>query len=104
MLDLHYVYEHFDPETGAVFYVGMGTNGRAWDSSYQNRGDKHRARISTIINAGHARGSWVRIVHDGIKLRGKALSLERDLFHKHKLAGQPLCNKTALHGQKQWWR
>lgn len=62
-----YVYEHVDPRTGAVFYVGMGEFERAWH--YSRRKPEHRAVLDAILAAGHQYGSWVRMVATGLSER-----------------------------------
>jgi len=37
----HYVYEHIRPDTGAVFYVGMGKLRRAWNMHQRNKHHKN---------------------------------------------------------------
>lgn len=72
-----YVYAHFRPDTGKLFYIGKGKGRRAWDRSSRNRHWKH-------IVARHGRN--VRIIRDGLAEQ-EALDIEARLIaHRTGLA------------------
>jgi len=88
MLPVFYVYEHWRPDTGTVFYVGKGKERRAWDS-LQGRNRWHKAIQKHLVSLGLE--FEVRIVVDGLTER-EAFAEEIRRIAEHRLAGAKLCN------------
>ena len=85
---VYYVYEHFDPDTREVKYVGYGVDGRAY-TIFRPEGRR---------NAGHAEwGAEMALKgylpHECVKFRAYGVSrksaqrIERDILRKYKENG-----------------
>lgn len=68
------MYQHIDPETNEIVYIGTGKNSRAWatgtirfansnSKSYGHRDGPHAAWLSNLITRGYLPNDWVTIVH-----------------------------------------
>jgi hypothetical protein len=69
-----YVYEHIRPDTGAVFYVGKGHAGRAWNMAHRS----HRHKLLTAKLRRLGVPVEVRIVETGLtEASAFALEVER---------------------------
>ena len=63
--DLYYLYQHIDPDSGEIVYVGIGTGSRAWatgTSSGSHRSSEHGAWITELYKAGYTMGDISKIV------------------------------------------
>lgn len=74
-----YVYEHFDPATKEVVYVGKGCRGRAWVC--EGRTPPHTRWIAHLLACGHLPDQFVRIRARGLSDRG-ALAHEKTAIHE----------------------
>ncbi len=63
-INIFYVYVHRHPVTEAVFYVGKGVDGRAWNML--DRRPEHTEALYELLKEGHAPGSWVSLVKWGL--------------------------------------
>lgn len=70
----YYVYDHFDPVSGEVVYIGLGTMGRAWDAS--TRTATHKEWCIRLSERGYTPDQYVRLRVRGLR-RLAALQLER---------------------------
>lgn len=79
----YYVYQHVDPETKNVVYVGHGCSARAWLSSEPFRSCLHSEYLGMLENTGYTADEWVKIIAKNIT-KEEACQLERDLIKKMK--------------------
>lgn len=70
----YYVYDHFDPVSGEVVYIGLGTMGRAWEASTRTRA--HKEWCVRLSERGYTPDQYVRLRVRGLR-RLVALQLER---------------------------
>lgn len=75
----HYVYEHFDPFTHVIVYVGTGTGGRAWSST--SRSSAHKAWLGTMARLGLTPDQFVRITARGLSAQA-AFAAELAAIHR----------------------
>lgn len=81
---VHYVYLHLRASDGTVFYVGKGSNKRAWSAAGRRKWWKS-------IVAKH--GFKVEIAQGGLDEKA-AMLLEKRLISEYRLKGARLCNMT----------
>jgi DNA-binding NarL/FixJ family response regulator len=93
-LNRKYVYTHVHPETNEVFYVGLGSNDRAWAITSKSRHPDHRAYLLDLVEEGYVASDWTIIVERNLD-NNSAFELERRLIVEH----QPFFNKDK--GQNQ---
>lgn len=87
----HYVYEHVDPRTGELLYVGHGSRGRAWTHGSDKtvlRSQEHLAHLESMTQDGFVASEWVNILIQGIS-KSDACLKEQELIRQLK----PLYNK-----------
>lgn len=88
---IYYVYQHVDPDTGEIVYIGCGSKGRAWQ---YNKGSEHATRnggrhsdhfrwLEDQTAKGFTMADVVVIVRKSLR-KPIALKLERKLVAKHK--------------------
>ncbi len=95
MTKLYYVYQHFDPLTKEIVYIGKGCHGRAWDvTRCRNEHKEHQSWMKSLCSKGFIPTDWVYIVKRGL-LEEEAYTLEHDLINQ----GCPLFNRQS--GEKQ---
>lgn len=75
--NLYYVYTHRRPETGEIFYVGMGQKSRAWDCSMRN--SDHKQVLLDYISRGYIPEDFVQIESRNMTLE-EARALERQML------------------------
>jgi DNA-binding NarL/FixJ family response regulator len=66
---IHYVYNHTDPRTGEVIYVGHGSRGRAWTHGSKLtalRSQEHLAHLESMTQDGFVPSDWVEIIISGL--------------------------------------
>lgn len=80
----YYVYEWFRIEDNHVFYVGKGSNDRAWRIAPTHRNNYFNYYIKKYQ-------CDYRIIHDGLEEK-EAYILENELCQKYKAQGQCECN------------
>jgi NUMOD3 motif len=85
-----YVYEHWRPDEGVIFYVGKGQKRRAWDW-HRGRNAWHKFIIAKLRRNGLK--VEVRIVHY-FEYEKDALVKERELITAWKATGAELVNLT----------
>jgi hypothetical protein len=85
-----YVYEHWRPDEGVIFYVGKGQKRRAWDT-HRGRNRWHKFIFAKLKAIGMKHE--VRIVHKGMK-EVDALAKERELIAQWRALGADLVNLT----------
>lgn len=84
-----YIYEHFDPNTGEVVYVGCGSGVRAWTVAGQ-RSLEHTTWFEGMLNRGHTPDEFVRIVFKRLR-KDAAYAQERKMIKTKR----PRFNRTA---------
>ena len=85
-----YVYEHWRPDTGVIFYVGKGHGDRAYIT--KGRNSKHSAVMNSLRAAGFA--LQVKIVTNGMAEKS-ALEAERKLIANWLSLGADLVNLSS---------
>ena len=93
--DLYYIYQHVDPDTGEVVYVGLGTGSRAWatgTSSGSHRGKVHSAWLSDLYHQGYTMGEIAKVTTT-LLTKDQALSLENEIIKalkpRYNIQGNP---------------
>lgn len=87
----YYVYQHIDPYTNKVVYVGHGSGGRAWQCGSSHsplRSKDHCEWADKLLSKGLTPDDWVEIVYKG-RTKSEARELERALIRELK----PIYNK-----------
>ena len=77
------MYQHIDPETGELLYIGMGSYERAWLCRGSNRKKNHQERLNELFALGHTMQDVVSIMANGLS-KEAALSLELTKIEKFK--------------------
>ncbi len=83
----NYVYQHHDPITKEIVYVGIGTKNRAWIVDSKSRKKEHRNWMVEKFENGENIVAFVNTKMTKLE----AHALERDLIEKH----QPKFNRTG---------
>lgn len=79
----YYVYTHTDPVTGQVRYVGMGSEGRAWQvKKTSQRSAEHYEWAKTHMDAGYTLAEMVNVVRQRLT-KEAALELEASLIKEY---------------------
>jgi len=84
----YYVYQHADPKTGEILYIGKGSYERAWLCRGNNRNPEYSKHLNTFLDNGYTLSDIVTILHKGLT-NIEAEHLESDLIQKI----QPIFNK-----------
>ena len=84
----YYVYQHADPETGEILYIGKGSYERAWLCRGNNRDPKYTKYLNTFLDNGYTLSDIVTVLHKGLK-NTEAEKLESKLIKEI----QPIFNK-----------
>jgi len=84
----YYVYQHADPETGEILYIGKGSYERAWLCRGSNRNPEYSKYLNTFLDNGYTLFDIVTILHKGLT-NSEAENLESELIQKI----QPVFNK-----------
>jgi len=87
--NIYYVYLHRHPETGEVFYVGMGQKDRAWIMG--NREHAHKSVTAPLWKKGFLPNDIVEIAHKHLDL-DSARRIERELIES--LPAEYLTNRA----------
>jgi len=90
----YYVYQHADPETGEILYIGKGSYERAWLCRGNNRDPKYTKYLNQFLDNGYTLFDIVTILHKGLTNK-EAEELETKLIQKI----QPIFNKQQT---KKW--
>jgi len=93
--ELYYIYQHVDPDTGEIVYVGMGTGSRAWatgTSSSSMRGPMHSAWLTELYHQGYTMGDVAKVTNT-LLTRQQAIQIEnaliKELKPKYNIQGNP---------------
>jgi hypothetical protein len=73
-----YVYQHRDPETGEIVYVGVGCKGRAWHSGKNTRSEEHARWMNDIFEDG---GNPVVFISTGLTKK-QSLDIEMPMIEE----------------------
>ena len=95
---IHYVYQHKDPRSGEVIYVGHGSRGRAWTHGSKHtvlRSQEHLDHLEGMTQCGFVPSDWVSILHSGLT-KSDACAIEQDLIRKMKPRYNKPQGKSAL--------
>lgn len=85
-----YVYNHINPETGDVVYVGMGRKDRAWHYRVSmSRKEAHETYLNGLEEKGFLPYDWVVITHRNLT-EEQAKQIEKDQINLLK----PMFNVT----------
>lgn len=87
---IHYVYEHWRPDTGVIFYVGKGKGRRAWEMKW-GRNRWHKSIVSKLIAEGLSVD--IRIVHSQMSDE-ESIAKEIELIYYWRSLGVSLVNMT----------
>jgi hypothetical protein len=90
----YYVYQHVDPETGEILYIGKGSFERAWLCRANNRNPEYTKHLNSFLTNGYTLQDIVTVLHKGLTNK-EAEKLESELIEKI----QPLFNKQQT---KKW--
>lgn len=91
-----YVYQHVDPQTRDIVYVGKGKHGRAWDvTRCRNQHKEHQDWMKELCKFGYVPCDWVVIIEQGLS-EEEAFLLEKEWLHSN---GCPIYNRQS--GEKQ---
>lgn len=93
MKNIYYLYEHRDPKTNKIVYIGMGTGSRAWAcgaSSSTSRDIDHKVWIEERYKEGYTMGD-ITIVTTTLLTKKEAFKMEYSLIQKYK----PIFNKLS---------
>ena len=82
-MDQFYVYQHTDPETGEILYIGMGSYERAWLCRGSNRKKHHQERLKELFAIGYTMHDIVMIIQSGLD-KSTAMNLEFKHIKKFK--------------------
>lgn len=74
-MDQYYVYQHTDPETGEILYIGMGSYERAWLCRGSNRKKNHQERLNELFALGYTMQDIADVKASGLN-KADALQLE----------------------------
>lgn len=88
--DIFYVYEHWRPDEGVIFYVGKGQKRRAWDT-HRGRNRWHKFILAKLKSLGLKHE--VRIVQSGMSERA-AFDKEIELISYWRAQSADLVNLT----------
>lgn len=91
MNDIYYVYEHVEPITDEVVYIGHGCLERAWTCrsgrgktySGGHRKPEHSDWCLELMNSGLTPADWVKILYQGL-CKSEANKLEHKLIDKYR--------------------
>jgi len=86
----YYVYEHIDPDSHEIVYIGMGKRHRAWvmgtmrnhkinNLQYGHRNKDHNNWMESLISEGYLPNDWVHIVCRSLD-KGDAVELETGMI------------------------
>lgn len=87
----YYVYQHVDPITHVIVYVGHGSGGRAWQCGSSHsplRSKDHCEWSDNLLNKGYTPDDWVILEHKNLP-KDEAKRFERMLIRELK----PIFNK-----------
>ena len=73
----NYVYAHYDPESGALLYIGNGTHERAWSRS--RRSKEHLTVLDNLNGMGYCPEDYSVVLVRGLT-RAEAYSVENLLI------------------------
>jgi excinuclease UvrABC nuclease subunit len=90
----YYVYQHVNPETGEILYIGKGSYERAWMCRGSNRNPEYTKYLNQFLDTGYTMFDIVTILHKGLTNK-KAEELETELIQKI----QPIFNR---HQTEKW--
>ena len=82
-MEQYYVYQHIDPDTGELLYIGMGSYERAWLCRGSNRKKNHQERLNELFSLGYTMQDVVSIMASGLN-KIDALNLEFTKIEKFK--------------------
>lgn len=95
---IHYVYEHRDPRSGEIIYVGHGSRGRAWTHGSKHTvlwSQEHLDHLESMTQDGFVPSDWVFIHETGLP-KSEACVIEQDLIRKIKPRYNKPQGKSAL--------
>ena len=99
---IYYVYEHVDPDTGEIVYIGHGKFERAWRCSttnnpthYGHRSVAHAEWLFEMAMHGFTPDSWVNIIQSGLTKK-EAARIELSMIHSER----PKFNRSIRRDKK----
>lgn len=113
MASNYYVYQHIDPETDEVIYIGRGSGSRAWMYVHPFRSEEHSEYLEDLVDRGYLPSDWVRIESrrltkdESVLMEKKFLAEFRPRFNK--IPGLKLLKiteeilKTAFELREKGW-
>lgn len=95
---IYYVYQHKDPRSDELIYIGHGCRGRAWTHGSDRsvlRSQEHLAHLESMTVDGFHAGDWVYILHSGLS-KSDACKIEQELIRKYSPTYNKPQGKTNL--------
>lgn len=77
----YYVYQHVDPKTGEILYIGKGSYERAWLCRGNNRNPEYTKYLNEFLDNGYTLSDIVTILHKGLT-NDEAENLESEIIQK----------------------
>ena len=78
----YYVYNHVDPETKTIMYIGIGQFDRAWNVRNNQRKESHTDWIKKQYAKGYTLSDVVVVVYNNLS-KQEAISIEFEEVKKH---------------------
>lgn len=95
---IYYVYEHVDPRSGELLYIGHGCRGRAWVHGSDKtalRSQEHLAHLESMTQDGFVPSDWVSLHNQGMT-KSDACAEEQELIRMLKPTYNKPQGKKAL--------
>ena len=80
-MNQNYIYNHIDPVSKEIVYVGLGQTDRAWNAHKTDRKTNHYEWLHEQIKNGHTLDEIVTITHKNLT-RAEAESIETEVIQK----------------------
>lgn len=100
-MDLYYVYEHINPVTLEIVYIGVGKLDRAWTCRGGNRSKEHFEFIYDLQMKGFTLQDIVYIRERGLP-KQEAFEKERNLIDELRPKYNKLSNKNHWQGNRKF--
>lgn len=96
----YYVYNHIDPESKEILYIGIGQYDRAWCVRGNNRNKDHVNYLKQMFLKGYTLTDIVSIT-DNMLSKQQAMSIEAEKVNLYRPKFNKLLNKNHWHISRQ---